>query len=256
MTSLLSEETVPCSGVELGLTWVLNNVLWDLEKNSWGLINVTHKDSARMNWLLSAHIVAQYSDALRALTQVQTGTWSEQHRDMTFSGRKHDHEDLHKFTLFLQQHSPFCQADKTSFVNIATGFVADCRVNTDQAITIGWNVHSNLTGQRFGGVSLRKADQATTFKYMRKPVKIQNENMYMSSLENVSAFAVNSAHCWAAWYNSPQPWAGSCISTGRPHFETNGYQLFQLKDNLAQLYTMVQRFSIAYHGQKLESICS
>ena len=152
-------------------------------KTSGGLINVTHKDSARMKWLLSAHIVAQYSDALRALTQVQTGTWSEQHRDMTLSGRKHDHEDLHKFTLFLQQHSPFCQADKTSLVNIATGVVADCRVNTDQAITVGWNVHSNLTGQRFGDVSLRRADQATTFKYMRKPVKIQNENMYMSSSE-------------------------------------------------------------------------
>ena len=118
-----------------------------------------------------------------ALTQVQTGTWSEQHRDMTFSGRKHDHDDLYKFKLFLHQHSPFCQADKTSLVNITTGVVADCRVNTDQAITVGWHVHSNLTGQRFGDVSLRKADQATTFKYMHKPVKIQNENMYMSSSE-------------------------------------------------------------------------
>ena len=34
-------------------------------KNSGGLINVTHKDSARVKWQLLGHIVAQYSDALR-----------------------------------------------------------------------------------------------------------------------------------------------------------------------------------------------
>ena len=45
-----------------------------------GLVNITHKDSARTTWLLTAHIVAQYSEALRKLTENANGTWSEQHR--------------------------------------------------------------------------------------------------------------------------------------------------------------------------------
>lgn len=50
-------------------------VRWD--QTSDGLINITHNDAARAKWLLSAHILAQYSESLRYLTDTCTGTWSE-----------------------------------------------------------------------------------------------------------------------------------------------------------------------------------
>ena len=43
-------------------------------KSEGGLINITHKEAARTKWLLSSHVVVNYSDALRDLTGVKTGT--------------------------------------------------------------------------------------------------------------------------------------------------------------------------------------
>ena len=53
-------------------------------KSEGGLINKTHK-AARKKWLLSCHVATNYSNALRILTGVKTGAWSEQHRDMCLS---------------------------------------------------------------------------------------------------------------------------------------------------------------------------
>lgn len=39
-------------------------------KTHGGLINITHKEAAKAKWLLSAHIVAEYSDALRLMTGI------------------------------------------------------------------------------------------------------------------------------------------------------------------------------------------
>ena len=54
-------------------------------KSDGGLINKTHKEAARTKWLLSSHVAANYSNALRDLTGVKTGGWSEQHRGMCLS---------------------------------------------------------------------------------------------------------------------------------------------------------------------------
>ena len=60
-----------------------------LPGNSEGeLINIAHKKAARTKWLLSSYVVANYSNALRDLTGLKTGTWSEQHCDMHLSQRK------------------------------------------------------------------------------------------------------------------------------------------------------------------------
>ena len=51
-------------------------------KTHGGLVNITHKESARTKWLLTAHIVAQYSEAPRKLTEKAGCTLSEQHQEL------------------------------------------------------------------------------------------------------------------------------------------------------------------------------
>ena len=47
-----------------------------------GLINITHQEPARTKWMLSSHVVANYSEALRTLTSTNSGTWYEQQRNV------------------------------------------------------------------------------------------------------------------------------------------------------------------------------
>jgi hypothetical protein len=151
-------------------------------KTQGGLINITHKESARTKWLLTAHIIAQYTHALRSLTDTFTGTWSEQHRDVHPANMRRDVEDMKKFTLFLREHNPFAVEDD-QLRNIATGLIADHRVTADDAIDIGRRIHEKLNEKRFGDITLKKADQAVTFAVMRKVVKVGNEDVHMSSQE-------------------------------------------------------------------------
>jgi hypothetical protein len=152
-------------------------------KTQGGLINITHKESARTKWLLTAHVVAQYTDALRLLTGTYTGTWSEQHREMHMGCRKQDCEDLQKFVTFLKNHNPFTVDDEEQLRNVSTGMIADERVNVDDALTIGLEIHKKITGQKFGDIVLKQVDQARTFNIMRKPIRIANEDVRMSSTE-------------------------------------------------------------------------
>ena len=71
-----------------------------------GLINITHNDAARAKWLLSAHILGQYTDSLQCLTRAVTGAWSEQHREMQISRTKKDKNDVIEFFKFLTCHNP------------------------------------------------------------------------------------------------------------------------------------------------------
>ncbi len=89
-------------------------------KTQGGLINITHKESARTKWLLSAHVLAQYNEAIRSLTSTFTGTWSEQHRDVQPGSIKQDMKDLQTFVHFLQDHNPFSVEDDTQLKNVAT----------------------------------------------------------------------------------------------------------------------------------------
>ena len=85
-------------------TWsdmIIEQCLMRAGKTHGGLINITHNDSARTKWLLSVHILAQYSDALRIITNTNTGTWSEQHKELSQSRRKKDTDDPVKFYNFF-----------------------------------------------------------------------------------------------------------------------------------------------------------
>ena len=132
---------------------------------------------------MSAHVVANYIDALRCLTDVTTGSFNEQHREMRLATRTQDNIDLKKFVTYLQEHKIFKRDDSNSLTNIATGVVADIRVNADESVMIGWTIHDKMSNMKYENVSLKKNDQAMTFKVMRKPVSIMNDKVYMSSFE-------------------------------------------------------------------------
>ncbi len=151
-------------------------------KTQGGLINITHKESARTKWLLSAHVVAQYNDAIRSLTETYTGTWSDQHREVRPGIITQDKKDLETFTQYLQTHNPFA-VDEDHLQNIATGVIADARVTVDDAVNIGNRIHAKLNNQRFADAVLKKADHAKTFAVMRKPIKVDGEEVRMSSTE-------------------------------------------------------------------------
>ena len=74
-------------------------------KTTGALINITHNDAARAKWMLSAHILAQYTDSLRCLTGTVTGTLSEQHREMQICRTKKDKNESFGNFLLVITHS-------------------------------------------------------------------------------------------------------------------------------------------------------
>ena len=140
------------------------------------LINITHKEAVRTKWLLSSHVFANYSNALRDLTGVKTGTWSEQHRDMRLSQRKKGYRHLCNFIDFLEIHNPF-KASSSDLVNITTGTIASSAVNVDSSIDIRKGILQKVFNKSLSEITLKKKDQARTFAIMRKTVKLTERKL-------------------------------------------------------------------------------
>ena len=62
---------------------------------------------------------------------------------------------------------------------ITLGVVADHLVNVDDALTIGAFIHERLTKKRFGDVKMKKKDNGQTMSIMRKPIKVDGEDVRM-----------------------------------------------------------------------------
>ena len=168
-------------------TWtdmVIEQCLMRSGKTTGGLINITHREAAKTVWLLAAHIIAQYSDGLRSLTNNYSGTWSAQHRDMSNARVKNDALHMEKFLNFLKSHNPFSTPDGKSLVNISTGLIADERVNVERADEIGRKIQSSITGRSIGNMSFKRSEQVVTFSVMKKGVSIApGEKIHVSTAE-------------------------------------------------------------------------
>lgn len=167
-------------------TWsdmTIEQCLMRAGKTQGGLINITHRDSARTKWLLSAHIVAQYTDALRVMTNTSTDD-TDHHREVNPGRIRQDVDDLQTFVSFLRTHSPFKKAPEDQLRNIATEVVAIDKVNVEEAIQIGQKIQSNLTGKSIGDVVMKKSDQVNTFAIMKKSIRLADgDELRMSSTE-------------------------------------------------------------------------
>lgn len=169
------------SGAWIDMT--IEQCLMRAGKTEGGLINITHKEAARTKWLLTAHVMAQYTEALRYLTDTFSGTWSQQHTEVRPAAVKLDHDDLQTFPSFLQVYNPFTTEDSTKLINIATGLVADDRVNVEEAVSIGQKVHEKITNLTWENITFNRSEQAKTFGIMRKAIQVNKKEIRMSSPE-------------------------------------------------------------------------
>ena len=159
---------------------VIEQTLMQSGKSQGGLINTTHNDSAWTKWLLSSHIIANYTEALRNLTGVTTGTWSEQDHDVQASRRKENSHHLRNFIDFSDIHNPF-NVLTNELISIATGVIASDDINVDSAVDIGTKTVLGLDNKKPGEISLKRKDQVKTFGAMRKSVKVGETELQMSS---------------------------------------------------------------------------
>ena len=100
----------------------------------------------RTKWLLSSHVVANYSNTLRHLTGLKTGTWSEQHCDMHLSQRKEGYRRLRNFIDFLEIHNLF-KALPSDLINIANGTIPSSDVNVDSSINKKKGIVQNVVNK-------------------------------------------------------------------------------------------------------------
>ena len=124
--------------------------------------------------------VVNYSNALRNLTGVKTGTWSEQHRDIRLSKRKEGYRHLRNFIDFLEIHNPF-KASSSDLINVATGTIASSDVNVYSSIDIKKGILQKVVNKSLSEITLKKKDQARTFAIIRKTVKVDGKEIKFSS---------------------------------------------------------------------------
>ena len=85
-------------------------------------------------------------NALRDLTDVKRGNWSEQHGDICLSQRKEGYRHLRNFIDFLEIHNPF-KASSSDLLNIATETITSSDVNADSSIDIGKGILQKLVNK-------------------------------------------------------------------------------------------------------------
>ena len=89
------------SGTWPGMT--IKQCLMRATKTEGVLINITHQEAVRIKWLSTAHVMAQYTEALRCLTDTYSGALgSQQHQKVRPAAVKLDHDDLQTFLHFWQ----------------------------------------------------------------------------------------------------------------------------------------------------------
>ena len=119
-------------------------------------------------------------NALRDLTDVKRGNWSEQHGDMCLSQRKEGYRHLRNFIDFLEIHNPF-KASSSDLLNIATETITSSDVNADSSIDIGKGILQKVVNKSLSEIKLKKKDQARTFAIMRKTVKVSGNEIKLLS---------------------------------------------------------------------------
>ena len=143
------------------------------------MIHIKHNDSAQTKWLLSSHIVANYTEELLDLTGITTGTWSEQHHDVQASRQKENSRHLSNYIDFFDIRNPF-KNPANELIDIATGVIASHDINIETTVDIGTKIVLGLGNKKLGEISLKRKDQAKTFAAMIKFVKVGKTLVPMS----------------------------------------------------------------------------
>lgn len=102
----------------------------------------------RTVWLMSAHIMGTYKEAMEEFSMVNFKT-SHQHRNMSKSRMSRDMKEIGKVLSYLLEHNLFQQIPQPedALHNIATGKSVSERVTADKALEIGENILKLMEGQ-------------------------------------------------------------------------------------------------------------
>ena len=119
-------------------------------------------DAQRQQWILSMPTCAAMNRAMQVLTGVSHYT-SEQHQEMGATRQKRDTDDTLLIAGYLQSKNPFCAHDDLQ--NIATGEVADQKVNVEKAFNIGQLILNKMVGQSVYNYSFSRKDLAITMAH-------------------------------------------------------------------------------------------
>lgn len=113
----------------------------------------------RLVWLMSMPSCAEVNDAMQECTGVNYLT-SEQHKDTTKARIIRDFKDEQEIISFLSQNNPFSK--DTSLRSIASGVLAEAKVNVDKTKEVGDHIIKSLKGKDVIEHSFKKNDQAVT----------------------------------------------------------------------------------------------
>ena len=116
-------------------------------------------ETQRLVWLMSMPACADINNSMQNLTGTNFLT-SEQHKDTTKARQDRDQQDTNTIIRYLSKRSPF--DSESSLRNIATGVVADDRVNCDKSQAEGKKILDSLTGKNAHEYTFRKKDQVVT----------------------------------------------------------------------------------------------
>lgn len=105
-----------------------------------------------------------------------------QHKDLTESRRKRDHDDQDKLIDFFNNHNPLkirneAGIDKT-LCSVVTGIVAGNDVNCYKAESIGIRLMKSIIGQNFQDLKLKRNDKVKSLS--RNVIKIRGESVVIN----------------------------------------------------------------------------
>ena len=116
-------------------------------------------ETQRLVWLMSMPPCADINNSMQNLTGTNFLT-SEQHKDTTKARQERDQQDTNTIICYLSKRSPFDL--ESSLRNIATGVIADDRVNYDKSQAERKKILDSLTGKNAHEYTFRKKDQVVT----------------------------------------------------------------------------------------------
>jgi len=97
---------------------------------------------------------------------------------ITESRLKRDQHDIISILLFLEERNP--SADVIGLKNIATGVIADQKVNVDEAYAVGANIIQSMQGQAIQDYTFKRCNQAITLN-IKNSLKVDDGTINVDS---------------------------------------------------------------------------
>lgn len=116
-------------------------------------------ENQRLVWLLSMPACAEVNNSMQELTETRYAT-SMQHKDLSKTRLTRDETDSRNILNFLVDRNPF--SNDTSLHNIATGIIADGKVNVDEAESVGNAILKSMSGKQIDEYVHKRKEQVVT----------------------------------------------------------------------------------------------